>query len=127
MAQPFIEHVNLTVSDPARTAQLMIGLFGWHIRWEGPAQNGGHSIHVGSENAYLALYSNVESRGRANFPKGRPLNHIGVQVDDLDAVEATAVALGMPPFNHDNYGPGRRFYLLDPDGVEFEIVSYRGN
>ena len=124
MAQPFIEHVNLTVSDPARTAQLLIGLFGWHIRWEGPAQNGGHSIHVGSDSAYLALYTTDEARREASFPKGRPLNHIGVQVDDLDSVDAKAVALGMTPFNHDDYAPGRRFYLLDPDGIEFEIVSY---
>ena len=124
MAQPFIEHVNLTVSDPARTAQLLIGLFGWHIRWEGPSQNGGHTIHVGSDSAYLALYTTDEARCEASFPKGRPLNHIGVQVDDLDAVDAKAVALGLTPFNHDDYALGRRFYLLDPDGIEFEIVSY---
>ena len=124
MAQPFIEHVNLTVSDPARTAQLMVGLFGWHIRWEGPAQNGGHTVHVGSDSAYIALYATDEAQREARFPKGRPLNHIGVQVDDLDAVDAKAVALGMTPFNHDDYAPGRRFYLLDPDGIEFEVVSY---
>ena len=124
MAQPFIEHVNLTVSDPARTAQLMVGLFGWHIRWEGPAQNGGHTVHVGSDSAYIALYATDEARREARLPKGRPLNHIGVQVDDLDAVDAKAVALGMTPFNHDDYAPGRRFYLLDPDGIEFEVVSY---
>ena len=124
MPQPFIEHVNLTVSDPDRTAQLMVGLFGWHIRWEGPAQNGGYTVHVGSDSSYLALYTTDETRCEARFPKGRPLNHIGVQVDDLDAVDAKAVALGMTPFNHDNYAPGRRFYLLDPDGIEFEIVSY---
>ena len=37
MASPFIEHVNLTVSDPARSAKLMQDLFGWHVRWQGPA------------------------------------------------------------------------------------------
>jgi hypothetical protein len=28
------------------------------------------------------------------------------------------------PFSHDDYDPGRRFYFLDPDGIEYEVVSY---
>ena len=31
---------------------------------------------------------------------------------------------GLTPFNHDDYEPGRRFYLFDRDGIEWEIVSY---
>ena len=57
MAAPIIEHVNLTVSDNRRAAALFSSLFGWHIRWEGPARDGGHSIHVGDERFYLALYT----------------------------------------------------------------------
>jgi catechol 2,3-dioxygenase-like lactoylglutathione lyase family enzyme len=126
MSETRIEHVNVTVRDPERAAKLMETLFGWHVRWHGPALNGGRSIHVGSDRHYLALYT-----GRAadysddNFAKGRPLNHIGVEVDDLAAVEAKVVAAGLRPFNHDDYEPGRRFYFLDPDGIEYEVVSYR--
>mgnify|MGYP003543838926 CR=1 FL=1 len=58
--------------------------------------------------------------------KGAPLNHIGVQVDDLDAVEAKVLAAGLTPYSHDNYEPGKRFYFFDGDGVEFEVVSYAG-
>jgi hypothetical protein len=29
-------------------------LFDWHIRWRGPAQNGGHTIHVGTNEHYVA-------------------------------------------------------------------------
>jgi len=58
------------------------------------------------------------------FMKGRPLNHIGVQVDDLDATEARVIAAGLLPFSHADYEPGRRFYFLDPDGIEYEVVSY---
>ncbi|WP_296340255.1 hypothetical protein [Reyranella sp.] len=50
-----IEHVNVTA--PARTAKLMEALFGWHIRWQGAARNGGHTIHVGSDDHYVALYT----------------------------------------------------------------------
>ena len=126
MASPRIEHVNVTVSDPDRAAKLMQDLFGWSIRWRGPARNGGHTIHVGSDSDYLALYTggNVAYTDD-DFIKGRPLNHIGIKVDDLDAVEARALAAGLVPFNHGDYEPGRRFYLLDPDGIEYEVVSYR--
>ena len=34
------------------------------------------------------------------------------------------VAAGLTPFSHADYEPGRRFYFLDPDGIEYEVVSY---
>jgi catechol 2,3-dioxygenase-like lactoylglutathione lyase family enzyme len=125
MSVPRIEHVNITVANPERTAGLMQALFDWHIRWSGPAQNGGHSVHVGSDDHYVALYAsgNMAQQPEA-FMKGRPLNHIGVQVDDLDATEARVIAAGLLPFSHADYEPGRRFYFLDPDGIEYEVVSY---
>src|SRR5262249_24999604 len=58
------------------------------------------------------------------FAKGRPLNHIGVEVDDLAGIEKRVVAAGLRPFGHADYAPGRRFYFLDPDGIEYEVVSY---
>ncbi len=122
---PKIEHVNVTVSDPARAARLMDEVFGWHIRWQGPARDGGHTIHVGSEEQYLALYTGRNVAYTADdFAKGRPLNHVGIEVDDLDATEARVVAAGLTPFNHGDYHPGRRFYFLDPDGIEYEVLSY---
>jgi catechol 2,3-dioxygenase-like lactoylglutathione lyase family enzyme len=122
MSSPRIEHVNITVADPGRTSDLMETLFDWHVRWRGPAQNGGHTIHVGSNDHYVALYT---GGGTAQvFAKGRPLNHIGVEVDDLDATEARVIAAGLRPFSHADYEPGRRFYFLDPDGIEYEVVSY---
>jgi catechol 2,3-dioxygenase-like lactoylglutathione lyase family enzyme len=126
MTEPRIEHVNVTVSDPERAARLMESLFGWHVRWQGAARNGGHTIHVGSDDHYVALYTGRGVTYTADdFAKGRPLNHIGVQVDDLDAIETKVVAAGLRPFGHDDYDPGRRFYFLDPDGIEYEVVSYR--
>lgn len=120
-----IEHVNITVSDPDRTAALMQALFGWHIRWRGPALNNGQTIHVGTDDHYLALYTQpAATYSAAGFAKGAPLNHIGVVVDDLDAAEASVRAAGLTPFNHADYEPGRRFYFLDHDQIEYELVSY---
>ncbi len=125
MANPRIEHVNVTVSDPERAAALMQKLFGWHIRWEGAAMNGGRTIHVGSEDHYLALYAPRDTSALAGgFSKGQPLNHVGVLVDDLDAIEAKVIAAGLTPFSHGDYEPGRRFYFFDPDGIEYEVISY---
>lgn len=128
MGTPRIEHVNITVSDPDRAARLMQLLFGWQIRWQGPARDGGRTIHVGSGQHYIALYTGRGGAAPAGtFAKGQPLNHIGVEVDDLDAVEAKVVGAGLRPFAHDDYDPGRRFYFLDPDGIEYEVVSYQAS
>ena len=117
-----LEHVNLTVSDIGRSASLMERLLGWHRRWRGPSQLGGESIHVGEDATYIAFYTDGASH--AGQGKGRPLNHVGLVVEDLDAAEAVVVAAGLVPFNHADYAPGRRFYFFDWDGIEFELVSY---
>ena len=113
-----LEHVNITVSDPRKTAGLMVRLFDWKIRWEGPAKSGGRTVHVGTDDAYLAVYTNGEAP-----PQGR-LNHVGIVVGDLGEAERRVTAAGLTPFNHGAYEPGRRFYFLDDDGIEFEVVSY---
>ena len=126
MAAPRIEHVNLTVRDPDRTARMLEQVFGWAIRWQGAAMNGGRTVHIGTGDSYIALYT---GRGvdytPEHFTKGRPLNHVGVEVADLDSTEARVVEAGFEPFSHGDYEPGRRFYFLDPDGIEYEVVSYQ--
>ncbi|MGY4396747.1 glyoxylase I family protein [Sphingomonas sp. UYAg733] len=125
MTHAQLEHANLTVSDPERSAHMAEMLFGWEERWRGPARDGGFTIHVGNETDYIAFYTGPHGQHPTKrYPKGEPLNHIGVLVDDLDEVEKRVIALGLEPFSHGDYAPGRRFYFLDPDGIEFEVVSY---
>jgi catechol 2,3-dioxygenase-like lactoylglutathione lyase family enzyme len=125
MTKTLVEHVNVTVRDPARTASVLEKIFGWHERWRGPARDGGTTIHVGSDDHYVALYTDPKaSYTDHDFAKGSPLNHIGIVVDDLDRVESRVIEAGLAPFNHANYAPGRRFYFFDPDGIEYEVVSY---
>lgn len=123
MPKGYIEHANLTVSDPGRSAALLESLCGWHQRWRGPAQNGGETIHVGDEWSYVALYTSGNG-AMPRYSKGQPLNHVGLVVDDLDGAEAVVIEAGLTPFAHDDYEPGRRFYFFDWDGIEFEMVSY---
>jgi len=122
MPTGYLEHANITVSDPERSSALLQKLCGWHERWRGPALNGGWTIHVGNARDYLAVYSDNAAHER--FAKGAPLNHIGLVVDDLVEAERLVVEAGLVPFNHANYEPGRRFYFFDWDGIEFELVSY---
>ena len=121
-----LEHVNVTVSDPDRTAAMLETVFGWKVRWSGPAIDGGRSVHVGDDDTYLALYAAGE-RPVESGPSYRTrggLNHIAVVVDDLSAIEARLKAAGVPRHNYGDYEPGRRFYFNDRDGIEFEVVSY---
>jgi len=122
MSKGTIEHANLTVSDPPRSAALFAALLDWQIRWQGPARNGGETIHIGDADCYLALYTDHAAHPR--YSKGKPLNHVGLRVDDLEEAEAVVIEAGLEPFNHDDYAPGRRFYFFDWDGIEFEVVSY---
>ena len=125
--QVTLEHANITVSDPIATAAWLDQVFGWKIRWQGASIHGGHSVHVGGAESYLALYSPAkpanDAKGSSYDTKGG-LNHLAVVVTDLDAIEARVKAAGFNPVNHADYEPGRRFYFLDHDNIEFEVVSY---
>lgn len=126
MAETFLEHVNVTVSDPKGTAEKLVDWFGWHIRWHGPAIDGGTTYHVGNDTSYVAVYSRgaPAAPGQDNYAMRGGLNHIGVVVDDLEATESKILAGGYRTHSHADYEPGRRFYFDDDDGIEFEVVSY---
>ncbi|MDP3525970.1 MAG: VOC family protein [Hoeflea sp.] len=126
MTQAILEHVNFTVPQADRTAHWLCDVFGWRIRWQGAARNGGRSIHVGTDDDYLVVFTPKE--GVAPNTQGKDvvgaMNHIGVVVEDLNAVEARVKAQGFQTHNHADYEPGRRFYFDDENGIEFEVVSY---
>jgi catechol 2,3-dioxygenase-like lactoylglutathione lyase family enzyme len=87
---------------------------------------GGRTVHVGTSDHYVALYTARDTVYTDDqFIKGRPFNHVALEVDDLEETESRVVAAGLTPFSHGDYEPGRRFYFLDPDGIEYEVVSYR--
>ena len=126
MDEATLEHVNVTVSDPVKTAGMLCDLFGWHIRWQGKAIHGGTSVHVGSNDTYIAVYSGGSQSDPAaeSYTTRGGLNHIGIVVADLDSAEARVIEAGYKPHSHADYEPGRRFYFHDNDGIEFEVVSY---
>jgi catechol 2,3-dioxygenase-like lactoylglutathione lyase family enzyme len=124
-----LEHLNITVADPAATAAILGRIFGWRVRWQGASIFGGHTVHLGGDDTYLAIYGGSEvAKGRADTSYGTRggLNHIGVVVDDLDGCEARVIAAGYVTGSHADYEPGRRFYFREDNGIEIEVVSYSG-
>ncbi len=121
-----LEHVNVTVSGLDRSIAMLEDLFGWQLRWRGTSIYSGESAHVGGAESYIALYQHEKQSTKPidTYTTTGGLNHIGVVVDDLGAVEAKVKAAGFIPNNHADYEPGRRFYFEDHDGTEWEVISY---
>lgn len=76
MPKGYLEHANLTVSDPGRSAALLADRCGWHVRWSGPAKSGGRTIHVGTDRDYIAFHTGPGGAPSAPYAKGQPLNHV---------------------------------------------------
>ena len=123
MVQARIEHINLTVSDLDRSIALFGSLCGWPLRLRAMHGVRGEFAHVGSGEDYIALWA--DGGDYSGQQKGRPLNHVGLQVGDIDAAERAVRDAGLETFSHGKYEPGpRTFYFFDWDGIEFEVVSY---
>lgn len=122
----YLEHANITVSDPDRTAAYLSDIFGWKVRWTGEAISGGRSIHIGGDTSYVALYrgKGAQGQGPSTYETIKGFNHLGVVVDDLDETEARVKSAGFQTHSHADYEPGRRFYFHDHDDVEIEVVAY---
>lgn len=122
-----IEHVNINVVDPKKTADSLCRIFGWSIRWEDPSRQQGTTVHIGTKDDYVTLCSNPDVGHAKPLEKkaAASLNHIAVVVvDDLKLIERRVVAEGLTPKNFADYAPGHRFYFEDFDGVKYEVVSY---
>ena len=126
MSQVRLEHVNITVSDPKATAEWLCEIFDWKIRWQGEARNNGTTYHVGSKDTYLAVYALGDPKEPAedSYTTRGGLNHVGLVVNDLAAVERRVLKAGYVPHSHADYEPGKRFYFGDSDGIEFEVIAY---
>ena len=127
MKQAYIEHANITVSDPDATAAVLCQIFDWKIRWSGSAMDGGYSVHVGGQNSYLAIYTNnnTQRSEKNNHNTVLNLNHIGIVVDDLVKIEAKVSAAGFKPKSHQQYlENASSFYFYTLDELEIEVICY---
>ena len=124
-----LEHANITVNNPEATAAWLCDVFGWKIRWQGAGMQTGRTVHVGGDESYVALFTfdGPNAPRAARYRTQGSLNHLAVFTEeDIGAVEARVEQAGFEPINHGDYAPGRRFYFLDHDGIEWEVASHQG-
>lgn len=127
MTSVFLEHVNLSVNDPDKTAACLSQLFDWKVRWQGPSMDNGYTVHVGNDTSYVALYrsDSMQATPDRNHHLVNNLNHIAVVVPNFESTLERAKSAGLEPFNFREYVPGHRcFYLLIDDNLELEIGAY---
>ncbi len=128
MSQIRLEHTNITVADPKKSAAWLQDVFGWHIRWEGPGMQTGYSVHIGTDDSYISLFSYGDSKPRQedSYRTIGGLNHIAVFTEeDIDTVESRVKTAGFTTVNHNDYAPGKRFYFHDSDGIEWGVASHQ--
>ncbi len=81
----------------------------------------GEWLHIGSDSNYIAL---TEVKG-AEPPKN--LRHIGLVVDDIEALIARMQGAGLSPSDDsalDEHPHRRRVYYCDDNGLYWEFVEY---
>ena len=89
MSSAFLEHVNVTVSDPEATAKRLESWFGWKVRWKGASLGGGTTYHIGNETSYVAAYSPPGTTSKVagdSYSHHGGLNHIAVVVTGTKAI-----------------------------------------
>jgi lactoylglutathione lyase len=101
-----INHVALEVEDIDRSLAFFGQLFEVKLRGRG---HGAAFVDMGDQ--FVALM-----QGRSQPADGA--RHLGLVVDDKEAVRTALAAAGVTPF------PGHRLDFLDPDGNRIEVVQY---
>lgn len=97
------------------------------VRGGGTSPDGARWVHIGTENTYLALSEATREVGEPWLPyAGTPgLNHLGFEVDDVEAVGDRLRAAGYQDTTVPNVHPARRrVYFHDGEGNDWEFVQY---
>ncbi len=123
-----LEHANLMVRDIDGMIRFLQAAFpDFGIRAEGTTPQGTRWLHIGTDQTYLALSEAREEPSERWVPYGgRPgLNHLGYQVDDVEALRERMLAANYRDSTVPNEHPHRkRVYFYDPEGNDWEFVQY---
>jgi catechol 2,3-dioxygenase-like lactoylglutathione lyase family enzyme len=123
-----LEHANLTVRDVEGAVRFLCLAFpGFRVRGRGHDCAGHAWVHVGDDETYLSLLTANQKAAQAFVPySGQPgLNHLGFEVDDVEALRARLRAAGYADSTVANAHPHRkRVYFHDAEGNDWEFVEY---
>ncbi|MEM7314154.1 MAG: VOC family protein [Planctomycetota bacterium] len=120
-------HANMTVRDIDASVKFLRTAFPqFKIRHDGEGSMGRY-VHVGTDETYIAVNQSSEDPEQVWHPySGRPgVNHLGYEVDDVDALRERLLQGGYEESTVPNNHPHRkRIYFHDPDGNDWEFVQY---
>jgi catechol 2,3-dioxygenase-like lactoylglutathione lyase family enzyme len=122
-----LEHANITVRDIDAAIRFLRTAFpDFRVRFDSGASDE-RWVHVGSDTSYVAITQATRGLEDAWVPyAGRPgLNHLGFEVDNVEALRARMIGAGYRDSTIGNNHPHRkRVYFLDSDGNDWEFVEY---
>jgi len=98
----------------------------FRIRREG-LNEGRRWMHIGTDDTYIALNESSDEPAEKWVPyAGKPgINHLGYEVDDVEALRDRLAAAGFEDSTYPNNHPHRkRVYFHDADGNDWEFVQY---
>ena len=126
-----LEHANLAVRDVDGAIRFLRTAFPeFRVRHEGKTWQGWRWVHLGTDDVYLALNEAPKEPAETWEPyRGKPgLNHLGFEVDDVEALRARLAAAGYRDTTVPNDHPHRRrVYFHDAEGNDWEFVEYRSD
>ena len=122
-----LEHANMVVRNIDDTVRfLTAALPEFRIRREG-LNEGRRWMHIGTDDTYIALNESSDEPAEKWVPyDGKPgINHLGYEVDDVEALRDRLAAAGFKDSTYPNNHPHRkRVYFHDADGNDWEFVQY---
>ena len=117
-----LEHIHVNVDSIAKTEDFIVSAIPeFTRRGGGLSENSDRWIHIGSSNCYIAL---TEREGAAAL---EDLRHIGMVVDDIEALMSRLSSAGYEPADDsalDEHPHRRRAYYIDGNGLDWEFVEY---
>ncbi len=123
-----LEHANMSVRDIDVMIRFLQAAFPeFRVRGKGTSANGTRWVHVGTDETYIALNQATVELEKQWVPyTGEPgVNHLGYEVDDVEAVHSRLTAAGYRESTVPNVHPHRkRVYFYDAEGNDWEFVQY---
>ena len=124
-----LEHANITVQDVDAAIAFLLCVDPDFTILHDSGTGGDHRwVHLGTTHGYFALETPHDPQASPEHRRRYHdfgVNHIGLVVDDVDAVAQRLQAADYPETYVADPHPTRiRRYFQDPSGMEWELVQY---
>lgn len=121
-----MEHANLHVQHFDDAVRFLKAAFpDFNVRSES-IKDGLRWMHIGTDDTYIALNETDKKNASREAYDGQPgINHIGYEVDDVDALRIRLADAGFRDSTYpNNHAYRKRVYFYDADGNDWEFVQY---